>query len=149
MGGFTLRVKTDEEYQRLFNILKDENIGTYLFKNFKDAKNNFERLKNKELICYLLLDEDNNDIGMASARLFPAIKKAVLDVGAKQEYRGLKIKKAAKAAIEDFFSDEALKDYDLFSFVKAFNRKSLIFSQQMGLKIFNKVNNHYVLRFKK
>ena len=144
MGRFSLRVKSDEERERFINILMDEDIGIHLFKDFNSIKGNFDFLKNENLILYLLVD-DEKDVGIGAILRYPAIKKAVVDVGAKKEERGIKIKKGAEEALQDFFNE--FNEYDLFAFVKKENKPSLYFAQRVGLKLFNKVHNNYILRY--
>lgn len=144
MGGFSLRVKTDEEYERFKSVLFNEEIGNVLLTNLDIVKENSERLKNKNLLCYLFTDGET-DFGLAAGHIFPALRKGVLDVGAISGYRGKIVKEAAIHALKDFFSEYG--EYDLFCQVRYDNKKSLLFSNSVGLKIFRKINGNYILRF--
>ena len=144
MGGLSLRVTSDDEYDRFKKILFDTEIATFLLTNLKEAQENHNKLKNDNLICYLFRHDDK-DIGIAAALIFPLINKCILDVGALKEYRGRLVKDCAVDAIKDFLDN--YDGYELFSYVRSNNKKSLYFSQNVGLKILRKVNDNYILRF--
>lgn len=144
MGGFSLRVKTDEEYERFARLLFNEEIGTALLPNLKIAKDSKEKLKNENLICYLFTNGEE-DIGIAACYVWPRINKGVLDIGALTKFRGKLIKEASILAIKDFLKLYA--EIELFAQIKHDNKKSLYFSQMLGLKQFIRIKDNYILRF--
>jgi hypothetical protein len=153
MGGFSLKVWDDDERKRFNKIILREEIGSVLFPWYHTIKNNigqfeenFERsIKTKKTSCYLLCNEEK-DLGVACVLVLPHINRCVADIGSVPDGRGKDLKYATLDAMKMFF--EEYPKYDMFTYVKANNRPSLIFSQQVGLKIFKRIRGDYVLRYK-
>lgn len=153
MGGFSLKVWNENERARFKDIMLHEDIGSVLlpmYQLIKDNRGQFSdnfdySIKIKKVACYLLCNEEK-DLGMACVLLLPDLNKCVADIGALPDGRGKDLKYATLDALKLFF--EEYPHYDMFSYVKANNRKSLIFSQQVGLKIFKRIRGDYVLRYK-
>lgn len=145
MGRFSLKVTNDSHVKRFMELLCHNDIAENLIKDIELVKNNIDVIKTPLYYCSILSNE-NNDIGIGAIRIFKKINKACIDVGILKKYRGKDAYKACKEGLENFFME--YPDIELYSFVKKNNKPSLLFSNKLGLKIYNKAFGHYLLRLK-